>query len=101
MRTRGKQEAREDVTMGAVSGGLVSTLSERSLSEQSTIAETQDPLYLFACHLEWHRWRNLGAYQALVAALDNPDNKIREIAELLLHRISPRPQRESRGVLPK
>lgn len=87
--------------MGAVSGGLAYTwLSEQSLSEASTITRTQDPLYLFACHLEWHHGRSLGAYQALVAALDDSENGIREIAELLLHRISPRPQREKRGVFP-
>jgi hypothetical protein len=51
--------------------------------------------------LEWRYWRKLEAYQALVAALDDPENGIREIAELLLHRISPRPQRESWGVFPK
>jgi hypothetical protein len=60
-----------------------------------------DPLYLFACHLEWDHWRNLGGYQALVAALDDSDNRIREIAEMMLHRGSPRPQRESGGVFPK
>jgi hypothetical protein len=85
--------------MGAVNGGLASTLSEHSLLEPSTIAGTQDPLYLFACHLEWHQWRKLGAYQALVAALDDSDQRIRVIAEMLLHRSSPRPQRESRSVL--
>jgi hypothetical protein len=83
--------------MGVVSSSLACTWS----SEPSTIAGTQDPLYLFACHLEWNHWRNLGAYQALVAALDDSENRIREIAELLLHRISPRPQSESRGVFPK
>jgi hypothetical protein len=88
--------------MGGVSSGLACTwLSEPSSSEPSTIAGSQDPLYLFACHLEWHHWRNLEAYQALVAALDDSENGIREIAELLLHRISPRPQRESRDVYRK
>jgi hypothetical protein len=87
--------------MGAVSSGLACTwLSEPSSSEPSTIARTQDALYLFACHLEWHHGRSLGAYQALVAALDDSEIGIREIAELLLHRISPRPQREKRGVFP-
>ena len=85
--------------MGAVSSGLAYTwLSEQSLSEAFTIAGTQDPLYLFACHLEWHSWRNLGAYQALVAALDDSDQRIRVIGEILLHRRSPRPQRKSRSV---
>jgi hypothetical protein len=76
-------------------------LSKPSSSEPSPIAGTQDPLYLFVCYLEWHHSRNFEAYQELVAALDNSENRIREIAELLLHRISPRPQRESRGVFPK
>jgi hypothetical protein len=76
--------------MGAVSSGLACTwlseqsLSEQSLSEASTIAGTQDPLYLFACHLEWNHWRNLAAYQALVAALDDSEKRIRETAEMLL-----------------
>jgi hypothetical protein len=87
--------------MGTLSGGLASTLSEHSLLQPSTIAGTKDPLYLFACHLEWHRRRNLGAYQALVAALDDSEKRIRKIAEMLLHRSSPRPQRESRSVLSK
>ena len=77
--------------MGAVSSGLAyAWLSEQSLSEASPIAGTQDPLYLFACHLEWRHWRNLAAYQALVAAWDDSEKRIREIAEMLLHRSSPR-----------
>ena len=88
--------------MGAVSSVLVRTwLSKPSSSEPSTIAGTHDPLYLFACHLEWHHRSNLGAYQSLIAALDDSKNTIREIAELLLHRTSPRPKRECRGVFPK
>ena len=94
MRTQEKQKTRENVSMGAVSSGLAYTwLSEQSLPEASGIARTQDPLYLFACHLEWHHRRNLSAYQALVAALDDSEKRIREVAEMLLHRISPRPQR--------
>jgi hypothetical protein len=93
MRTQGKQKAtRKDRSLGGVGSGLATTgLSERSLSEPSTIAGNHDPLYLFACHLEWHDWRNLGGYQALVAALDDSDRRIRVIAEMLLHRSSPRP----------
>jgi hypothetical protein len=88
--------------MGAVSSGLAYTwLSEQSLSEASTIAGTQDPLYLFACHLEWHLWRNPAAYQALVAALDDSEKRIRQIAERLLHCSSPRPHRKARGVYSK
>jgi hypothetical protein len=84
--------------MGAVSGGLASTLSEQSISEASTTSGTRDPLYLFACHLEWHHWRKLGAYQALVAALDDSDRRIRVTAEMLLHRSSPRPHTTSCGL---
>lgn len=50
-----------------------------------------DPLYLFACHLEWHRRRSLAAYQDLLAALDDPDEGIRAVAETLLQRNPPRP----------
>jgi hypothetical protein len=77
-------------------------LSEPSLfkSKRSAPARNQDPLFLFACYLEWHHQRNLTAYQALVAALDDSDKRIRVAAELLLHRGSPRPQGNSRGVLP-
>jgi hypothetical protein len=55
----------------------------------------RDPLYLFACHLEWRNRRNLKAYKELVAALDDHDEDIRYLAELLLHRSSPRPKAES------
>lgn len=47
------------------------------------------PLYLSVYHFEWHRRRNLAAYQDLVAALDNRDSEIRSVAEDLLHRSSP------------
>jgi len=49
----------------------------------------RDPLYLFACHLEWRDRRNLDAHKELVAALDDHDEDIRHLAELLLHRSSP------------
>ena len=51
----------------------------------------RDPLYLFACHLEWWHKGKLEAYQELVAALDDDDEDIRIVAEKLLHRPSPRP----------
>ena len=50
----------------------------------------RDPLYLFLCHLEWHKRENLAAYQELLTALDDNDYAIRIIAEMLLHRNSPR-----------
>jgi len=48
---------------------------------------------LFACHLEWRTKRNLAAYQELLAALDDHNDDIRRLAESLLHRSSPRPER--------
>jgi hypothetical protein len=88
--------------MDAVSSGLACTWSSKqSLPEASTIAGTQDPLYLFACHLEWHHWRNLAAYQALVAALDDSEKRIREVAEMLLYRSSPSPYRKVPAVYSK
>lgn len=62
------------------------------LSTKFDTPEARDPLYLFACHLEWRDKRNLAAYQQLLAALDDPDNGIRAVAQDLLHRSSPRPQ---------
>jgi len=52
----------------------------------------RDPLYLFACHLEWRDRRNFDAHKELVAALDDHDEDIRQLAELLLHRSSPHPR---------
>ena len=51
-----------------------------------------DPLYLFACHLEWDKRGNLAAYKELVSARDHPDSDIRLLAEVLLSRSSHRPQ---------
>ncbi len=53
---------------------------------------TRSPLYLFACHVEWCNKGSLDAYQELVAALDDCDEQIRNVAEDLLHRSSPRRQ---------
>ena len=53
----------------------------------------RDSLYLFPCHLEWHIDRNLSAYHELIAALDDQDSAIRRLAEALLQRSSPRPER--------
>jgi hypothetical protein len=52
----------------------------------------RDPIYLFACHLEWRDHRNLRAYHDLVAALDDRNQNIRRLAEALLHRSSPHPK---------
>ncbi len=51
----------------------------------------RDPIYLFACHLEWKEHWNLAAYNELIAALDDSDQAIRYLAETLLHRASPHP----------
>jgi hypothetical protein len=52
----------------------------------------RDPLYLFVCHLEWRKYRHVAAYNQLVAALDDLDPAIRQLAESLLQRTSPRPK---------
>jgi len=54
----------------------------------------RDPLYLFGCHLEWHQEGNIKAYQEMVAALDDTNPEIRALAENLLNRRSPRPDRK-------
>ncbi len=61
-------------------------------AERGKAALYRDPLYLFACHLEWRDRRDVKAYQELVAALDDCLREIRAVAEMLLHRSSPRPQ---------
>ena len=50
----------------------------------------RDPLYLFLCHLEWRNRHNLAAYNELVAALDDGEPAIRELAQDLIHRQSRR-----------
>jgi len=50
-------------------------------------------LYPFASHLDWHREGNVKAYQELLAALDDGNPGIRALAENLIHRSSPRPER--------
>jgi len=64
-----------------------------ALTDMSEKIGHRDPLYLFACHLEWRIKRNLAAYEELLAALDDQDDDIRCLAESLLHRSSPRPER--------
>ena len=55
----------------------------------------RNPLYLFACQVEWCSKGRVDAYQELIAALDDPDDDIRRVAENLLHRSSPRRQLRS------
>ena len=52
----------------------------------------RDPIYLFACHLEWRDRGSLRAYQHLISALDDHNEDIRLLAETLLHRSSPHPK---------
>ena len=59
----------------------------------------RDAVYLFFCHLEWHKKGNLEAYHELVAALDDHDPDIRLVAESLLHLPSPHPQRQKQQSL--
>jgi hypothetical protein len=59
---------------------------------QKHSARHRDPIYLFACHLDWRINRNVKAYQELVAALDDRDERTRDLAAELLQRCSPRPQ---------
>lgn len=44
-----------------------------------------DALYLFLCHLECRNGQNPNAYEELVAALDDQNADIRQVAESLLH----------------
>lgn len=46
----------------------------------------RDALYVFFCHLEWRAWQDSDAYKELVAALDDEDAAMREVAESLLQR---------------
>ena len=67
-------------------------LIKRTKCEQSKVTSLRDPFFLFLCHLEWRDSRSLQAYEELIAALDDPDEEIRAVAEHLLHRASPRRQ---------
>jgi hypothetical protein len=61
------------------------------LAEISEKTETRDPLYLFACHVEWWTKRSLVEYKELLAAIDHHDCYIRTLAEELLTRSSSSP----------
>jgi hypothetical protein len=45
---------------------------QTALWKMSEAIRLRDTLYLFACHVEWHRKRNLAAYTELLAALAIP-----------------------------
>jgi hypothetical protein len=59
----------------------------------------RDSLYVFLCHVEWRNRRNLRAYKDLVAALDDHDPNIRQLAGSLLRRSSPRPSPKTRQLV--
>lgn len=44
----------------------------------------RDPLYLFLCHLEWQKYRHVAEYNQLLAALDDVNPAIRQLAESLI-----------------
>ncbi len=69
-----------------------------ALTDMSEKIGHRDALYLFVCHLEWRTKRNVAAYQELLAALDDHDGDIRRLAEDLLHRSSPRPERTATSI---
>ncbi len=79
------------VTKGRCAGVIV----EQRAKHASGSSLRRNPLYLFACHMEWCSKGRLDAYQELVAALDDCDEEIRRVAENLLHRVSPRHQLKS------
>ena len=96
MRTEGKPDVdREEESLNADARGL----ARAGLPDHSNPVGHRDLLYLFACHVEWSHRQSLGAHQELVAALDDSDQAIRAMAEMMLHRYSPRPRRERRGTI--
>ena len=50
--------------------------------------ERRDPLYLFACHVEWRTNESPVEYEELLAGIDDHDGFIRALAEDLLSRKS-------------
>ena len=69
-----------------------------ALTDMSEKIGHRDASYLFACHLEWRTKRNMAAHQELFAAPDDHDGDIRRLAESLLHRSSPRPERTATSI---
>lgn len=68
------------------------TITNSDSSEYVGMSIFRDPLYLFACYLDWRDRRDLLAYKELMAALDDHEEGIRTLAESLLHRPSPHPR---------
>ncbi len=65
--------------------------NEGSAKDRHGASPESDPLYLFACHVEWHNRGNLRAYGELIAALGDCDEEIRLVAEALLTRCESKP----------
>jgi hypothetical protein len=103
MRTQRKQDVAREDGVWVLSPGVWRVLGCRNIRERNDPLshETTIPCACFACHVDWRHRRYLGANQEVVVALDDSDKSIRVIAEMMLDRSSPRPQRESRGVYPK
>jgi len=77
---------------------LRETVGQSKLGKMHENVGQRDALYLFVCHLEWCNKGNLAAYQELLAALDDENCDIRNVAEVLLQRASPRPRRTERSL---
>ena len=54
----------------------------------------RDPLYLFLCHLEWQKYRRVAEYNQLLAALDDVNPAVRQVAQSLLQRTSDRRRKD-------
>ncbi len=69
---------------------LIDRMAETTLIRaQAREMQRRDPLYLFLCHLEWRKYGDIAALNQLIAALDDPDPTIRELAEQLTSRRRP------------
>ena len=69
----------------------LSTVPRRSRAKRaSSWLPRRDPLYLFACYLEWQNEANLRAFQELLAGFSRSHEDTRIIAESFLGRPSPR-----------
>jgi hypothetical protein len=77
----------------SLAGSAIGAIVQQERQRGRSPGLRRDPLYLFACHLEWWHKGKLEAYQELLAALDDGDEDTRIVAEKLLHRSSPRPPR--------
>lgn len=65
--------------------GRTRTTTGRAL-HMATSETNNDLLYLFGCCLTWRRQGDLGAYQDLVAALDDSNSEVQMLADSLLRR---------------